>query len=573
MFFLAASICLIGAAGPSYAAIEARGAILMNIKSGSVLYVQSEDVKIPPASLAKIMTMHLAMDKISAGQAALTDSVNISPRAARQPGARMGLTAGEVVSLDKLLTGTAVASGNDAAVAVAEHISGTVEKFVREMNAKASELDMRGTTFRNPNGLPSSSQVTTALDMLKLSRSYIENHPDALRYHSISEITHGDRTTTNKNPLLRLHSLVDGLKTGWIRASKHNLITTARSGDVRLISVVLGAPTSTDLTEGSAMLIDAGFITVGSGGRIKVREQLEGPPGMYAGAESDRADAAPEDISPDMAGAPGAAGADAVRNIGAGEIAAAVAGLCARSNRHLSDSAIELLLSPDDSDKDAPEEMPGSLPMCARPRTTMVLAEVGQDVHVTGGSLNDAIRGGVRRGSWNHWDAVAWPVSGEWGTDDLPCVIHYNIVPGGRLRINVLPIGFEGEGRFDVTSSPHGLIGVMDFIARTAKNALPGLCPPVTVGVGIGKTMEESAFMARRALARGINEYNDDESWARLESGLLRAINDPDADLPGFGDFDAVLAVNIEASRENISNMAVVIYISCHATSEAEIIL
>jgi fumarate hydratase subunit alpha len=367
---------------------------------------------------------------------------------------------------------------------------------------------------------------------------------------------------------------VDGLKTGWIRSSRHNLITTARSGDVRLISVMLGAPTSTDLTEGSAMLIDAGFITVESGGRIKVREQFEAPPGTFA-----RRNAASRDLLEitDTAAAietdENGMETDTVRNIGAGDITEAVARLCARSNHHLSDSAIELLLSPDDSGKDSLEEAPDSPPMCARPRTTMVLAEVGQDIHVTGGSLSEALRDGVRRGSWNHEDTMPWPVSDDWGTDDLPCVIHYDIVPGGRLRINVLPIGFEGEERFDTASSPRDLGDMKDFITRTAENALSGLCPPVTVGVGVGKTMEESASMARRALTRGVNEYNDDENWARLESDLIWTINDLAGDLPGFGDFDAVLAVNIEASREDISNPVVVIYIRCHATSGAEIIL
>ncbi|MDR3332761.1 MAG: D-alanyl-D-alanine carboxypeptidase [Synergistaceae bacterium] len=261
----------------SSAPIEARGAILMNTKSGSVLYVQSENALIPPASLTKIMTLYVVMDHLKDGKTALSDKVKISARAARQPGARMGLVTGEVVSLDNLLKGVAVASGNDASVAVAEHVSGTVESFVKLMNEKAGELGLKNTRFRNPNGLPAREQVTTALDMLTLSRSYIENHPEALHYHSILAVTHRKKTTTNKNPLLSRHPLVDGLKTGWIESSKHNLITTANNGDIRLISVVLGAPTSTDLTEGSEKLIDFGFRTVASGGRVKVKAQLEDP--------------------------------------------------------------------------------------------------------------------------------------------------------------------------------------------------------------------------------------------------------------------------------------------------------
>jgi fumarate hydratase subunit alpha len=134
---------------------------------------------------------------------------------------------------------------------------------------------MSKTVFKNPNGLPSGGQETTARDMLTLSRGYIENHPEALPYHKILFITHNGKTTTNKNPLLRMYPQVDGLKTGWTNASKHNLIVTAVSGDVRLVSVVLRAPTSEDLTYGSAFLIESGFRTVESGGMLKVAQQLE----------------------------------------------------------------------------------------------------------------------------------------------------------------------------------------------------------------------------------------------------------------------------------------------------------
>ena len=257
------------------AVLNAGAAILMNLKSESVLYVQSEDVRIPPASLTKIMTIYLAMDAVKQGRATLDDKVKVSRRAASQPGARMYLKAGDVVSLGELLKGAAVASGNDAAVAVAEYIGGSVEVFNRMMNLKAGALGMERTTFRTPNGLPAAGQETTARDMLTLSKSYIETHPEVLAYHSIESITYNEKTTTNKNPLLRMYPYVDGLKTGWTNASKHNLIATAKSGDVRLVSVVLGAPTSSDLTYSSSFLIESGFRTVESGGRLKVAAQLE----------------------------------------------------------------------------------------------------------------------------------------------------------------------------------------------------------------------------------------------------------------------------------------------------------
>jgi fumarate hydratase subunit alpha len=150
-----------------------------------------------------------------------------------------------------------------------------VDAFSKMMNDKAAELGMSKTLFKNPNGLPSKGQETTARDMLTLSRGYIENHPGALSYHKILYITYNGKTTTNKNPLLRMYPHVDGLKTGWTSASKHNLVATAASGDVRLVSVILGAPTSKDITYGSAFLIESGFKTVESGGQLKVAQQLE----------------------------------------------------------------------------------------------------------------------------------------------------------------------------------------------------------------------------------------------------------------------------------------------------------
>jgi D-alanyl-D-alanine carboxypeptidase (penicillin-binding protein 5/6) len=251
-----------------------RGAILMNLKSESVLYIQDENRKVPPASLTKIMAMHVALDALRDGKVKLTDNVKISNRAARQPGASLHVRAGEVVSLDLLLSGVAAVSGNDAAVAVAEYVGGSVADFVKLMNVKASELGMKNTTFNNPNGLPSKGQVTTARDMLTLSKSYIKNHPDALRYHKILSIPYGGVVNTNKNPLFNTCPGADGLKTGWIRSSGFNLVGTVKRGDIRLISVVLGGEDPSDMAGESLRLIEAGFRTVESGGAIKVKEFL-----------------------------------------------------------------------------------------------------------------------------------------------------------------------------------------------------------------------------------------------------------------------------------------------------------
>ena len=256
--------------------VDARGVMIMNLKSESVLYLQNENRKIPPASIAKIMTMYLIMDRLDSGTIALADTVRISANAASQPGSTMGLKAGEKVALGELIKGVAVASGNDAAVAVAEYISGSVPKFVAAMNAKAKALGMKSTTFTNPSGLPpAAGQWTTAKDMLTLTKRYLEDYPDALPYHSMPSVTHGKTTTTNKNKLLRLFPGADGIKTGWIRASGFSLVSTAQRGDVRIVCVLLGASTSQAMTDESLFLMEAAFKTVESGGVNKVKYQLQ----------------------------------------------------------------------------------------------------------------------------------------------------------------------------------------------------------------------------------------------------------------------------------------------------------
>ena len=254
--------------------IRARSAILMNLESESVIYTQGINQKIAPASLTKIMTMYVVADRIADGKAKLTDKVRISANAAKQSGSRLNLKAGEVVSLDLLLQGAAIASGNDAAVAIAEHVGGSVPKFAKMMNDTAKKIGMTGSTFRNPSGLPAQGQLTTAADMLQLSRRYIIDHPEFLHYHSVLSVTHNKKTTTNKNPLLKSCEGTDGLKTGYVKASDFNLIATCQRDGIRLISVVMGAPRPKDMKTESERLIEAGFKTVSGRGETKVREWL-----------------------------------------------------------------------------------------------------------------------------------------------------------------------------------------------------------------------------------------------------------------------------------------------------------
>lgn len=272
---LIAASLLFAASACAAPRVRARAAMVMNLRSESVLFVQDIDRRIPPASLAKIMTMYVVFDQIAAGRADLTRSVRVSEHAASTRGATMGLRAGEILTLGELIKGVAAASGNDASVAVAEHIAGSEKKFVAMMNAKAKTLGLKDTRFTNPHGLPpAQGQWSTARDLLTLTKRYMEDHPEAMPYHSILAVTHGGTTTTNKNRLLTTCEGVDGVKTGWIRESGHHLITTAQRGAVRVLCVLLGAEDNDDCLEESSFLIEAAFTTVASGGERKIIHQL-----------------------------------------------------------------------------------------------------------------------------------------------------------------------------------------------------------------------------------------------------------------------------------------------------------
>jgi len=236
-----------------------KSAVLINAADGKVMYEQNADLPIPPASVTKILTLYLVFDAIKHGQVHPWDLVKVSTRAANTGGSRMGLRAGKQVPLEELIKGIAVVSGNDAAVAAAEHLSGNVEAFVEKMNVKARELGMENSEFKTPNGLPAKGQFTTARDLSKLSLSYIQHYPEALHIHSMTSYTYGNSSHHNANRLLGSCPGVDGIKTGFVCASGFNLSATAKRGDVRLIAVVLGARAPWVRTVETEKLLEAGF--------------------------------------------------------------------------------------------------------------------------------------------------------------------------------------------------------------------------------------------------------------------------------------------------------------------------
>lgn len=226
--------------------LTAESAILVDAHSGKVLYEKDPHKKLYPASMTKLMTMVLAMEALQAQRVKMEDVVTASEHAASFRGSRIFLTAGEQLSFKEMLLGVALASGNDAAVAVAEHVAGSHEAFVELMNQKAAELGMKNTHFVNCNGLHDPEHYTTAADFALLGR-YALNFPELLelcsiKHYRIREDTKCPFQYDNKNKLLWFYPGTDGFKTGWTEEAKYCFVGTCLRNNLRLISVVLGVP-------------------------------------------------------------------------------------------------------------------------------------------------------------------------------------------------------------------------------------------------------------------------------------------------------------------------------------------
>lgn len=223
----------------------------------------------------------------------------------------------------------------------------------------------------------------------------------------------------------------------------------------------------------------------------------------------------------------------------------------------------------------AKEEM---VPMCQDTGMACVFLEVGQDVHITGGSVEEAVNEGVRMGyseGYLRKSVVKDPINRVNTGDNTPAVIYYNIVPGDKLKIMVAPKGFGSENmsKIKMLKPADGIEGVKEFIINTVKEAGPNPCPPIVVGVGIGGTFDRAAFMAKKALTRPLDEKNGDPYYSGLEKELLDKINSLGIGPQGFGGRTTALAVNIETYPTHIAGLPVAVNINCHVTRHGEIVL
>jgi len=244
---------------PSPPQVDARSYILVDYQTDKVLASSEATARMEPASLTKLMTAYIVFQELAAGKLKLEDLVNVSEHAWRSEGSRTFIELGKPVSVQDLILGMIVQSGNDATIALAERIGGTEPTFAQLMNSNAQRLNMVGTHFENSSGLPSPLHYTTARDMSLLANAMIRDFPQYYKYYSIREFEHNGIKQQNRNGLLEKDPSVDGLKTGHTDSAGFCLVTSAHRDGMRLVSVVLGSTSMKARENASAALLTYGF--------------------------------------------------------------------------------------------------------------------------------------------------------------------------------------------------------------------------------------------------------------------------------------------------------------------------
>lgn len=242
---------------------NAKAAIIVEASTGTILYQKNIHEKLPPASMTKMMGMLLVVESVEKGQINWDDIVIVSENASSMGGSQILLETGEKMTVDDLFKGVAVASGNDAIVALGEKIAGTEEMFVKMMNDRAKELGLKNTNFKNPHGLEEANHYTSAYDISKIALELVK-HPKVLEYTGIYEDylrkgTNREFWLVNTNKLVRFNQNVDGLKTGYTKEAGYCLTATASKDGMRLITVVFGEPESSTRNKETTGMLDYGF--------------------------------------------------------------------------------------------------------------------------------------------------------------------------------------------------------------------------------------------------------------------------------------------------------------------------
>jgi D-alanyl-D-alanine carboxypeptidase len=234
-------------------------ALLFEANTEKVLYAEDPDLLWHPASLTKLMTAYLTFEAISKGELAMSDKITCSANANKQPPSKIGLPVGATMTVERALKVLIVKSANDVAVMIAEHVGGSEQGFIDQMNLAAKRLGMTRTNFVNPHGLPDKRQITTARDMALLTRAVLKEFPDYNDFFAMRSVKIGKRSLRSHNWMLRNYPGADGMKTGFICDSGYNVVASATRGDVRLVAVVMGARTGLSRRKRATKLLDHGF--------------------------------------------------------------------------------------------------------------------------------------------------------------------------------------------------------------------------------------------------------------------------------------------------------------------------
>lgn len=258
--FGAAAIALSFA--PAAFANERYAAIVLDASTNEVLHADQPDAQRYPASLTKMMTLYILFDELEQGKIRLTDTMVASRRAQAQPPSRLGIRAGERLTVEEAIEALVTRSANDVAVMVAEKLDGSESRFANRMTSKARALGMRDTRYANASGLPDPNQVTTARDVLTLSQALLRDHPNQYRYFQTASFSWRNVYSRNHNGLLGRVEGVDGIKTGYTRASGFNLASSAMRDGHRIFAVVLGGESAASRDAQMAYLIDSAFAQI-----------------------------------------------------------------------------------------------------------------------------------------------------------------------------------------------------------------------------------------------------------------------------------------------------------------------
>ena len=263
---LAAALTLVLTAlalhAPAHADTSRYAAFVVDQNTGVVLHSRQSEATRYPASLTKMMTLYMLFDALESGEIGLQDPIRIPAHAANAAPSRLDLTIGSTISAEDAIRALVIRSANDVAVAVGERLGGTETAFATAMTARARELGLPDTTFRNASGLPNSRQVTTARDMARLAIALQRDFPQYFHYFDETTFVWDGRTYRNHNTLVGRVEGVDGLKTGYIRASGFNVVVSAQRGEHRLIAVIMGGPTAASRDAHAEELLDAAFSTL-----------------------------------------------------------------------------------------------------------------------------------------------------------------------------------------------------------------------------------------------------------------------------------------------------------------------